>query len=180
MRSGGTSYSRSSTRICGDWPASYLSRERADHSLSATDLVHEAYGRLADQTRVDWQGRSHFFAISATAMRRILIDHARRHTRTKRGGEWQRVTLDPGAPARDQLEFGMEELIELDRALTALAAIDARQAQVVEMRYFAGMSIPEVADALGISKRSVDRDWIHAKSWLKRELREHPPARDES
>jgi len=150
---------------------SFLSRERAGHSLSPTDLVHEAYQRLVDQVRVDLQGRSHFLALAAQAMRRLLVDHARHRNRTKRGGDWQRVTFDPGLgdlAAREELE--LEELLALDTALTKLETIDAREARIVELRYFAGMEVAEIATALDISKRTVDRDWLHARSWLKREL----------
>ena len=150
---------------------SFLSRERAGHSLSPTDLVHEAYQRLVDQARVDLQGRAHFMALAAQAMRRLLVDHARHRSRNKRGGDWQRVSFESGLgglAAREELE--MEELLALDRALTKLEAIDPREARIVELRYFAGMEVTEVAAALGVSKRTVDRDWLHARSWLKREL----------
>jgi RNA polymerase sigma factor (TIGR02999 family) len=150
---------------------SFLSRERAGHSLSPTDLVHEAYQRLVDQVRVDLQGRSHFLALAAQAMRRLLVDHARHRSRAKRGGDWQRVTFDPGLgnfAAREEME--LEELLALDAALAKLEAIDPREARIVELRYFAGMEVHEIATALGVSKRTVDRDWLHARSWLKREL----------
>lgn len=149
---------------------SYLRRERHSHTLSATALVHEAYERLVDQSRVDWRGRSHFFAIAAQAMRRILIDHARRHRRAKRGGDWQRVTLDPATAVEAGRSLELQEILELDDALVRLAHLDPRQARVVELRCFGGMSVAEVAGLLGVSKRSVDRDWTHARSWLRREL----------
>jgi RNA polymerase sigma-70 factor (ECF subfamily) len=151
--------------------ASYLRTERPGHTLSATDLVHEAYTRMVDQTRVDWRGRTHFFAVSAQAMRRILIDHARRHARERHGGGQQRVTLDPAVAGRHD-DGGLEpaELLALDAAIDKLAAIDARQAQVIEMRFFVGLSNEEIAEFLGVSTRSVTRDWLHAQAWLRREL----------
>jgi RNA polymerase sigma factor (TIGR02999 family) len=150
-----------------------LRHERQGHTLSPTDLVHEAYTRLVDQTRVDWHGRTHFFAIAAQAMRRILIDHARKHGRTRRGGDWKRVTLD-GNVAQSEKGLGPAELLALDAALTKLAAIDARQAQVVELRFFVGLSSEEIAEVLSVSIRSVTRDWLHARSWLRRELATPP------
>ncbi len=149
---------------------SYLRRERQSHSLSATGLVHVAYERLIDQTRVDWQGRAHFFAVAAQAMRRILVDHARRQARLKRGGDWQRVTLDVASALRPSEGLGPEALLDVDRALTRLAALDERQSRVAELRYFAGMGMDEIACALGVSKRTVEGDWTHAKAWLKREI----------
>jgi RNA polymerase sigma factor (TIGR02999 family) len=150
--------------------ARLLRGERRGHTLSATDLVHEAYTRLVDQTRVDWRGRTHFFAIAAQAMRRILIDHARKHGRARRGGDWQRVTLDVDVVGQADAGLGPEELIALDAALTKLASLDAREAQVVELRFFVGLSNEEIAEFLGVSTRSVTRDWLHARSWLRREL----------
>ena len=150
---------------------SYLRRERHTHTLSATGLVHEAFERLVDQTRVDWQGRSHFFAVAAQAMRRILVDHARRQARLKRGGDWQRITLDAGSALQPFSEgLGPEALLDLDRALAKLADLDDRQSRVAELRYFAGMRMDEIASALGVSKRTVEGDWTHAKAWLKREM----------
>ena len=155
-----------------------LRRERQGHTLSPTDLVHEAYTRLVDQTRVDWHGRTHFFAIAAQAMRRILIDHARKHGRARRGGDWKRVTLD-GNVMQSEKGLGPEELLALDAALTKLAAIDAREAQVVELRFFVGLSSEEIAEVLSVSTRSVTRDWLHARSWLRRELATPPDATSE-
>ena len=150
---------------------SYLRRERHAHTLSATGLVHEAFERLVDQTRVDWQGRSHFFAVAAQAMRRILVDHARRLARLKRGGDWQRITLDAGSVLQPHSGgLGPEALLDLDRALAKLSALDERQSRVAELRYFAGMRMEEIASALGVSKRTVEGDWTHAKAWLKREI----------
>ena len=149
---------------------SYLRRERPGHTLQATALVHEAYEKLADQSRVDWRGRSHFFAVAAQLMRRVLIDHARHRGRLKRGGRDQRVTLEgiEGAPVGS--EFDLDELLSLDRALTKLEGLDRREARVVELRYFAGMSAKEVAGFLDVSERTVRSDWAHARAWLKNEL----------
>jgi RNA polymerase sigma factor (TIGR02999 family) len=150
--------------------ASYLRRERSGHSFAPTDLVHEAYGRLVDQERVDWKGRTHFLGIAAQAMRRILVDRARRRHADKRGGQWKRVTLSGvGFEGRPD-EVDEEQLLALDSAMLRLAELDERQAKIVEMRYFGGMSVPEVAEALGVGARTVDREWAHARSWLKREL----------
>lgn len=151
--------------------SSFLGRERANHTLSATDLVHDAYERLVDQSQVDWKGRAHFLAIAARSMRRILIDHARKHARAKRGGDWQRVTFhsDEVAPVADS-GLDLEDLLALDSALEKLTELDEREARIVELRFFGGSSIPEIAETLGMSTRSVERDWAHAKSWLRREL----------
>ena len=158
----------------------YLMRERAGHTLDATALVHEAYEKLVDQHAVDWNGRSHFFAVGAQAMRRLLVDHARGRKREKRGGSRERVTLDasrldPGGadavPGNADVAF--EELLELDDALARLAELDPRAARVVEYRYFAGLTVPEVAEALDVSVSTVEGDWRHARSWLRRELAQH-------
>jgi RNA polymerase sigma factor (TIGR02999 family) len=149
---------------------SYLRRERRGHTLQTTALVHEAYERLVDQSRVSWQGRTHFKAVAAQVMRRVLIDHARKRARLKRGGDWQRVTLANVAAPGVGGALDLDELVALDRALTKLAAVDEREARVVELRYFAGMSAEEIASFLDVSQRSVQRDWTHARAWLKREL----------
>jgi RNA polymerase sigma factor (TIGR02999 family) len=146
---------------------SYLRRERPGHTLQATALVHEAYEKLADQSRVNWRGRSHFFAVAAQQMRRLLIDDARHRGRLKRGGGDQRVTLE-GSIAGP--EFDLDELLSLDRALTKLEGLDRREARVVELRFFSGMSAEEVASALDVSERTVRSDWAHARAWLKNEL----------
>jgi RNA polymerase sigma-70 factor (ECF subfamily) len=144
-----------------------LRREPDGHTLSPTALVHEAYMRLIDYTRTEWAGRAHFMAVAATAMRRILVDHARGHRSLKRGGALRRVSLDA-------VELGTEDraelLVAIDDALGRLKALDARQAQVVECRFFGGMTEEETAEALGIGLRTVKRDWAKAKSWLHREL----------
>jgi RNA polymerase sigma factor (TIGR02999 family) len=148
----------------------YLRGERLGHTLQPTALVHEAYLKLVDQSRVDWKGRSHFFAVGARAMRRILIDHARTRKRAKRGGDWLRVTLTglAGSPLEGDLDPA--QLLELHAALEKLAELDERQARVVELRYFAGLKMSEVAEVLGVSKRTADSDWARARAWLEREL----------
>lgn len=150
----------------------YLRLERAGHTLQPTELVHEAYLRLADQTRVDWAGRTHFFSVAATAMRRILIDHARRRSRQKRGGVERQVTLHDELDFFRTAELDAEDLIVLDDALTALADHDQRQSRIVEMRAFAGLTVEEVAGILGVSKRTVEGEWAHARAWLRRRLAE--------
>jgi len=144
-----------------------LRRERSNHTLQATALVHEAYLRLVDQRHVDWKNRSHFFGVAAHLMRRILLMHARTHHAAKRGGSAQKISLD------EALVFTPEqsaELVALDELLTRLAALDAKQARIVELRFFAGLSVEESAELLGISTATVKRDWAMAKAWLAREL----------
>ena len=138
--------------------------ERTDHTLQPTALVHEAYLRLVDQANVGWEGRSHFLAIAAKTMRRILIDYARGKARKRRGGGERIMNLDGELLPT---EFTQSELLEIDEALDKLAALDARQAQVVEMRFFGGMTIAEIAEALAVSKRTIEQDWTHAKAWLR-------------
>jgi RNA polymerase sigma factor (TIGR02999 family) len=145
----------------------YLRRERPDHTLQPTALVHEAYLKLIDQTRVDWQNRAHFFGVAAQLMRRILVDHARRHQAEKRGGFQQRLSLDE---AVDYSQTRDVDLVKLDDALTALAKFDARQSRIVELRFFGGLTIEETAEALGISPATVKVDWSMAKAWLRREI----------
>lgn len=147
--------------------ASQLRRERGDHTLGATALVHEAFLRLVDQRTVDWQGRAHFFGIAAQAMRRILVDHARRRTAGKRSRQ-QQITLDTAVPVAADLEA--DEVLAVHEALERLGALDARQAQLVELRYFAGFTIEEAAGLLGISPATAKRDWALARAWLQREL----------
>jgi RNA polymerase sigma factor (TIGR02999 family) len=142
----------------------YMKRERPGHSLQATALVNEAYMRLVDYKRMQWQNRAHFFAVSAQLMRRILVEHARRHN-LKRGGEVQRVSLDEAAVVGGGRDL---DLVALDDAMNALARQDARKAQVVEMRFFGGMS--EIAEVPKVSAVTVMRDWSTAKAWLYREL----------
>ncbi len=148
----------------------YLRRERSGHTLQPTALVHEAYLRLADQDRISWRGRTHFFAVGARMMRRLLVDHARRRRRVKRGGEWQRVNLDHFVTPLLGRELDRDELLALDVALEKLAGLDPRQARIVELRFFAGLEVAEVAEVLEVSKRTVEGQWTHARAWLKREL----------
>jgi RNA polymerase sigma factor (TIGR02999 family) len=155
---------------------SQLRRLRAGETLDTTGLVHEAYLRLVDQTRAPWQNRGHFFAVSAMAMRQILIDHARERSRLKRGGGLQRAELDDAALA---VAADAERLLDLDRALDGLQAADPRLARTVECRYFAGLSEQETADALGVSLRTAQRDWLKARAWLRAALgRRDEPLRD--
>jgi RNA polymerase sigma factor (TIGR02999 family) len=148
---------------------SYMRRERGNHTLEPTALVHEAYLRLIDQHDVQWTGRGHFFAVAAQAMRRVLVDHARAHLAAKRGGHAERVTVSGlPAPGAGQHEV---DVLWLHEALEKLAALDPRQAKVVELRYFAGMSVEEVAGVLAISPATVKREWATARVWLAHELR---------
>ncbi len=147
-----------------------IARERPGHTLQPTALVHEAYLKLVDQSRVDWRGRTHFFAVGARAMRRLLVDHARGRHRAKRGGGWARVTLAEGIPSFGEGGLDADQLLDLDEALTRLAVLDAREAEVVELRFFGGLTVPEVAHLLGVSQRTVEGDWTHARAWLRREL----------
>lgn len=146
---------------------SYLRRERPGHTLQGTALVHEAYLRLVDQRQVQWRDRSHFFALSAELIRRILVDHARSKMAEKRGGDQVKLSLEEGmdAPVPGDLD-----LIALDDALRVLARTDLQQSRIVELRYFAGLSIEETADVLHISPATVKRDWVIAKAFLKREM----------
>lgn len=147
--------------------ARYLKREGAAHTLQPTALVHEAFMKLVDQSRVEWQGRTHFFAVGAQVMRRILVDHARRRKRVKRGGGRQRIALDEQialSPGRD------EDLLAVDEALAKLTEVDPRQAAIVELRFFGGLSVAEVAEVLGVSKRTVESEWTMVRAWLRREL----------
>lgn len=146
--------------------ASYLRRERPDHTLQATALVHEAYLRLAGQD-VTWQNRSHFFGVAAQVMRRVLVDHARAHCADKRGGGGVKLSLEDVALMSDA---ETREMVDLDGALTRLEAIDPRQVRVIELRFFAGLSIDETAQVLNCASRTVTRDWRMAQAWLRREL----------
>lgn len=151
--------------------ASHLRREGPGHTLQPTALAHEVFMVLVDQTKVDWKGRSHFLAIASQAMRRILIDHARGKDRQKRGGGWHRIELsDQGEPAAGGASSGIVDVEALDASLKKLAELDPRQARIVEMRYLAGMTVEEVAEALGVSKRTVEGDWTMARAWLRKEL----------
>lgn len=146
----------------------YMRRERSDHTLQPTALVHEAYLKLVEQRSVDWQGRAHFFGIAAQMMRRILIDHARGHLRDKRGGGEKPMPLD------DALVFAPEqstELVKLDQSLERLAELDPRQSKIVELRFFGGLTVEQTAEVLGISPKTVKRDWSVAKAWLHGDLK---------
>ncbi|HKU73902.1 MAG TPA: sigma-70 family RNA polymerase sigma factor [Pyrinomonadaceae bacterium] len=144
----------------------YMSRERKGHTLQTTALINEAYVRLVGQ-KVNWANRSHFFAISAQIMRRILIDHARRHAYAKRGGGAQQVSLDEAATVTPDQST---ELIRLDEALTSLSEMDPRRSQVVELRYFGGLNNEEIAGVLNVSENTVTRDWNMARAWLYQQL----------
>lgn len=147
----------------------HLRHERRDHSLPPTALVHEVYLRLVDQTRVRWRSRAHFFAIAAQAMRRILVDHARTRGAAKRdGARTVPLTADPESPGG----IAPVDMLALDVALARLAAIDARQAHLVELRFFAGLTVDETAAVMGLAPITVKRDWALARAWLFRELRE--------
>ena len=149
----------------------HLAREHPDHTLNTTALVHESYLRLAGGRAIEAGGRGHFLSIAARAMRRILVDHARKRQAGKRGGGVPTVPLDPSLHAAGQRA---EDVLALDGALDRLARVDGRQARVIEYRVFAGMTIPETADALGVSPATVKRDWTLARAWLNRELGDDP------
>ena len=148
--------------------AHYMKRERIGHTLQATALVNEVYLRLIDVQKVHWQNRAHFFAMAARLMRRVLVDAARSKGYQKRGGGAPMLSLEEALVV--PIEPG-NDLVALDEALTALAAVDARKSQVVEMRFFGGLSLEETAEALHVSRDTVKRDWKMAKLWLLRELR---------
>jgi RNA polymerase sigma factor (TIGR02999 family) len=154
--------------------AAYLRRERRDHTLQPTALVHEAYLRLIGQDRVAWQNRAHFFCIAAQMMRRILIDHAREHQAAKRPGAGLRVALDDQVGASRPLDC---EVLLLDQALEELGQLDERQAQIVELRYFGGMSEQEVATVLSLSRATVTREWQTARAWMFRRMTKRREAR---
>ncbi len=143
-----------------------LRAERPDHTLQPTALVHEAFLRLVHQEGQEWGGRAHFFAVAATAMRRILTDHARRRATAKRGGEWKRVDLaHANVGQSDELD-----VLVLDDLLNKLAALDARKARVVELRFFSGLAVEEIADVLGVSKTTVESEWRATRAWLSCQL----------
>lgn len=141
----------------------HIAREQLGHTLDTTALVHEAYLKLVDQTRVEWTDRAHFFGVAANAMRRILVDYARRYRTAKRGGAPRRVSLTDSMLVAEERA---DTLLALDEALTELARIDERLSQVVECRFFGGLTEEETAEVLGITARTVRRDWIKAKGWL--------------
>jgi RNA polymerase sigma factor (TIGR02999 family) len=145
----------------------YMNRERPDHTLQTSALVHEAFLKLVDQRNARWQNRTHFFAIAAQSMRRILVDYARSRGYMKRGGDARRVELEESMIVSQERAA---EIMALDEALKGLAEFDARKSQIVELRYFAGLSIDETADVLNVSPGTVMRDWTLAKAWLKKEM----------
>ena len=148
----------------------YLQRERKNHTLQPTALVHEAWLRMQKEHGAAWAGRTHGLALGAMAMRRLLVDHGRHQKREKRGGGIQPVVLDTLIDAAATGEVPIEDLLTLEAALTRLETVDPRAAEVVSLRFFAGMSTPEVAEHLDLSVRTVEGDWAHARAWLKREL----------
>lgn len=149
--------------------ANYLRKENAGHILQPTALVNEAFLKLIDQTRVNWKGKSHFLAVGAQAMRRILVDHARAAKRQKRGGGALRVGLfDEMALTTDNIE----DVLAVDDALAKLETVDQRQSQIVELRFFGGLTVEQVADVIGVSKRTVENEWRMVRAWLRRELSE--------
>ena len=144
-----------------------MRQENPGHTLSPTALVHEAYMRMVDQTRVQWQDRAHFLAVASQAMRRVLVDHARYHGAARRGGGMRPLDVDE---VQIPVEERAEVLLALDEALRGLALIDERMARVVELRYFGGLTEGETAEVLGVTERTVRRDWVKAKGWLLREM----------
>jgi len=146
----------------------YLRFESPGHTLQPTALVHEAYLRLIDQTKVSWQNRAHFFGVAAQMMRRILVDHARTKQRDKRGGPSRKLSLDE---AMDVSKERAADLVALDSALASLTEIDARKSRVVELRFFGGLSVEETAEVLAVSPQTIMRDWKLAKAWLYQELK---------
>ena len=149
--------------------ARYLRKERPGHTLQTTALVNEAYLKLIDRRDVSWENRTHFFAVAAQAMRRILVDHARTKHRLKRGGDNVKISLEKAATLGTPEEKGVD-LIALDEALSRLAKRDKQQARIVELKFFGDLTIAETAEALGVSTATVKRDWNAARAWLQREL----------
>ena len=145
----------------------YMAHESAGHTLQTTALVHEAYLRLVDQRGARWESRTQFFAVAAQLMRRVLVDHARAHGAAKRGGAAVAAPLEHDTAPAPEPDV---DVVALDEALTRLAALDPRHARVVELRYFAGLGIEDAAEALGVSRATVNRDWQMARAWLRREL----------
>jgi len=145
----------------------YLRRERPDHTLQSTALVHEAYMRMVNQKTVHWQNRAHFFGVAAQSIRHILVDHARSYQTTKRGSGGHKLSLDEAIALTEARDI---DLIALDDALNGLSAVDPQQGRIVELRFFGGLSIEETADVLKISPATVKRDWVMAKAWLYQNL----------
>ena len=154
-----------------------IRNERGDHTLGASGLVNEAYLKLVYQLQVDWQSREHFFAIAARAMRQVLIDYARKRNAEKRGGDWERTSLDniaagniAGAGRGLGFDAPLADLLALDQALERLSAVDERLRRIVEFRFFCGLTEKETAELIGVTVRTVQRDWIKARAWLYNEL----------
>lgn len=145
----------------------YLQKERADHTLQATGLVHEAYLRMVDQTSTTWQNRAQFFGVAAQIMRRVLVDHARAHQAVKRGGVREKLEFDESLAPADERTV---DLIALDDALQDLVTFDPRKSRIVEMRFFGGLTMEEIGEVLSISPRTIRREWRVAKAWLRREI----------
>jgi RNA polymerase sigma factor (TIGR02999 family) len=164
---------------CRRIAAQQLRREHREHTLDPTALVHELYLRLVDQHRATWENRAHFFGVAAQLMRRILVDHARARHAQKRGGSTILVSLDAAADASD--DSRVADLLAVDDALNRLATLDAEQVRIIELRFFAGLTVEETAHVVGRSPRTVKREWRLAKAWLYRELRsDHPSAVQQS
>ncbi len=151
----------------------YLQRERSDHTLQSTALVHEAYVRLIGQKLPEWQNRAHFFGVAARLMRQILVEYARGHQAAKRGGNACKVTLEEGSLLAQQADL---DVVVLDDALQDLAKLDEQQSRIVELRFFAGLSIDDTSEVLGISPATVSREWTTARIWLHREISRRAPA----
>lgn len=151
----------------------YLSRERTDHTLQSTALVHEAYLRLAGQNPPQWQNRAHFFGIAAHIMRQILVEYARGRSAAKRGGNALTLTLDHAVAFPQQTDV---DVVALDKALGELSGLDAQQGRIVELRFFAGLTIEDTSEVLGISPATVKRDWVTARAWLFRAMTGEAPA----
>ena len=147
--------------------AGYMRRERRDHTLQPTALVHEAYIQLIDPSVTDWNDRSHFVGVAARAMRRVLVEHARRRNALKRGGDRHRVPLEDSLSLSEVLPL---ELMDLEEKLCTLERVDSRKARIVELRFFGGLTCQEIGDQLGVSLRTVEDDWYAARAWLRREL----------
>ena len=150
----------------------YMSRETPGHALQPTALVHEAYLKLVDQTRANWKGKTHFYAVGARVMRRLLVDHARERGALKRGAGWQSVTLSDALRPLGGEVLDPAQLLDLNTALEQLAEIDEREAKVVTLRFFGGLTVEQVAEVVGVSKRTVENDWRHAQAWLRLRLSE--------
>ena len=153
----------------------YMQRERSDHTLQPTALIHEAYLHLVDQNRVKWQNRAHFIGVAARVMRHVTLNHARHHRAAKRGGGMLTVSLDESV-AKDLVEGPALDVIELDEALNRLAALDPQQSQLIELRFFGGLTIEETAEVLKISTATVKREWRSARAWLQCEMQPDPRA----